>query len=98
MKEPIEPYTPTTEDMMRYFVAPPYKVEPRSGGEDFVTYLCRLSRDTMHSEINSEQAARRWLASYRAQTLSDAVKWARSCSGESADAAADYIEEMAVTK
>lgn len=27
----------------------------------------------------------------------DAVAWARSCSGESADAAADYIQEMAAS-
>jgi hypothetical protein len=26
--------------------------------------------------------------------LGEAVDWARSCSGESADAAADYIEDM----
>ena len=31
----------------------------------------------------------------RAKALVDAVEWARSCSGEAADAAADYIEEMA---
>ena len=31
----------------------------------------------------------------RANALGDAVEWARSCSGQSADDAADYIEEMA---
>jgi hypothetical protein len=41
----------------------------------------------------------RWLAAHDRQVaenaIRDAVEWARSCSGESADAAADYIEEMA---
>jgi hypothetical protein len=46
-----------------------------------------------------EAAFDRWLAAHdrqvAAKAIRDAVEWARSCSGESADAAADYIEEMA---
>ncbi|TFD58061.1 hypothetical protein E3T43_07390 [Cryobacterium sp. Hh7] len=44
-----------------------------------------------------------WLAEHdrtvaadaRNDAMVDAVAWARSCSGESADMAADYIQEMA---
>jgi len=31
----------------------------------------------------------------RAEAFRDAAEWARSCSGESADVAADFIDEMA---
>ena len=36
-------------------------------------------------------------AEVRSEALSDASDWARSCSGESADVAADYIDEMAAS-
>jgi hypothetical protein len=94
MSASIEEYTPTTSDILRYFVAPAYKVDPQQVGEEFSAYLSRISIETMHSRDASERAARRWIVLYRATVLKDAVEWARSLSGESADAAADYIEDM----
>ena len=40
------------------------------------------------------ESFRRWLAREHAAAITDAVDWARQCSGQSADDAADYIEEM----
>jgi len=70
----IEEYTPTTDDMMRYFVAPRYEVEPQRSDEDFAAYLGRTSIETMHSRIASERAAKRWLAAHDAEVMQRAYQ------------------------
>jgi len=62
---------PTTEDILRYFVAPPYKIDPQREDEDFAAWLSRISIESMHSQMASERAARRWLAQH------DAEMWER---------------------
>jgi len=48
-------------------------------------------------DVRAENLAKfdKWLAAERAKAFAASANWARSRSGESADAAADYIEEMA---
>ena len=48
-------------------------------------------------EVRKENLAEfdRWFAAERGKAYARAASWARCCSGESADAAADYIEELA---
>jgi len=60
-------YTPTTEELIRGYVAVPYMVSPRAKGEEFSSWLSRCSIESMHSDINSERAARRWLAEHDRQ-------------------------------
>ena len=67
-------YTPTTEELMRGFSALPYMVKPREDGEDFSSWLSRCSIDTMHSQIASESAARRWLLAHDREVQTAALK------------------------
>ena len=48
-------------------------------------------------EVRKENLAEfdRWFAAERGKAYARAASWARCCSGGSADAAADYIEELA---
>lgn len=62
-----EAYTPTTDDMMRYFVAPSYKIARQQEGEEFSAYLSRISIETAYSQAASERAARRWLRAHDAE-------------------------------
>jgi len=68
------PYTPTTEEVMRGFVALPYKVDPQREGESFADWLSRCSIETMHSDIASEAAARRWLAAHEQKVRAEALE------------------------
>ena len=65
----IEPYTPTDAEIIRYFDAPHYKVDPQGPDEDFAAYLGRISVETMHHRIQSEAAARRWLTAHDAALI-----------------------------
>ena len=64
-----EQYTPTTEDVMRGFVALPYRVEPQREDEDFAAFLGRTSIETHQASMASEAAARRWLAAHDAEAV-----------------------------
>lgn len=66
-------YTPTTEEIVRYFDALHYKIDPQRDGEDFASYLGRISVETMHHRIASEDAARRWLAEHDRQVAEKAL-------------------------
>lgn len=68
-----EPYTPTTEDVLRGFVALPYKVDPQREDEDFASFLGRTSIETYHGQRASEAAARRWLAAHDAEVRREAA-------------------------
>jgi hypothetical protein len=57
-------YTPTTEDVIRGFIAPAYKIMPQQDGESFSEYLSRMSMQSMEHQIASEAAIRRWLAEH----------------------------------
>lgn len=80
-------YTPTTEEIL----------------DDLHKHLSPIPDGRAGAYITARRLRRservRWLAEHdrqvAAKALTDAVEWARSCSGESADVAADYIEEMA---
>jgi hypothetical protein len=73
-------YTPTTEEVMRGFVAQNYKLVPQRDGESFSMWLSRFSIEieTGELQIASEAAARRWLADHDAEVaakaLTDAVQ------------------------
>lgn len=68
-------YTPTTEEILRYFSAPAYKVDPQREGEDFASYLGRISIESMHHRIASEDAARRWLAEHDREVADRVISW-----------------------
>lgn len=72
MPLPSDTYTPTTEEILRGFSAPAYKVEPRREGEGFAEWLSRLSVDSFHAQVQSEDAARRWLARHDAEVAAKA--------------------------
>lgn len=76
-----EPYTPTLAELREAWL--------RSEDEerDYTT-----SDDDLRAEFDRAIAAHDREVAARAKQ--DAVEWARSCSGESADLTADYIEEM----
>lgn len=67
-------YVPTTEEIIRGFSAPAYKVEPRREGEGFAEWLSRLSVDSFHAQVQSEAAARRWLAAHDRQVKAEALR------------------------
>lgn len=60
----MDEYTPTTEEILRYFNAPAYRINPQREGEGFAEYLERASIAGLHAQMNSEKAARRWLAAH----------------------------------
>lgn len=66
-------YTPTTEDVMRNFNAPAYKVDPQREDEDFAAFLGRTSIETLHASMASEAVARRWLAAHDAEVRREAA-------------------------
>lgn len=67
-------YIPTTEEILRGFVAPTYRTHPRQDGESFSSYLGRISIESMWSQQQSEAAARRWLAHHDARIASEAAE------------------------
>jgi hypothetical protein len=66
-------YTPTTEEVIRGFSAPPYKLEPRRGDESFAVYLSRMSIESHEHQMLSEAAIRRWLAAHDREVAAAAV-------------------------
>lgn len=83
-------YTPTTEEVLRGFVAPTYRTHPRQDGESFSSYLGRISIESMWSQQQNEAAARRWLADHdRAvaeRAWDEGAEYAWQCTGEGANA------------
>lgn len=62
-----EPYTPTTDEIIRSFAIPPHRVIEREEGESFADYLSRLSIEGHGYQVQSEAAAHRWLAEHDRQ-------------------------------
>lgn len=67
-------YTPTTEEVIRGFVAPRYAVDPRRDGEGFAEYLGRASMDWLAAQMQSEAAIRRWLAARDREVAAKALR------------------------
>ena len=84
-----EQYTPSTEDILRGFSAPRYKIDPQREDEDFAAYLSRMSIDTLHSGMASEAAARRWLTAHDREVAEkawdEAITYAAQFVSENAD-------------
>ena len=67
-------YTPTTEDILRYFCPPKYQVDAQRPDEEFSSWLARTSIETMHSDNQSAAAARRWLVEHDRQVAVKALQ------------------------
>lgn len=69
-------YTPTTDEVIRSFSIPAHRVVERKAGESFADYLSRASIEGHKSQMESEAAARRWLAEHEAalvEKLADGI-------------------------
>lgn len=74
-------YTPTTEEIIRSYAIPPAKVSPQRDGETFAAWLVRVSFEGHGYQMESEAAARRWLAAHdaevRASVEAEETEWDR---------------------
>ena len=62
-------YTPTTDEVIRSFSIPAHRIVERKDGESFADYMARASIEGHKSQMESEAAARRWLAEHDAQLV-----------------------------
>ena len=61
-----EKYTPTTDEVIRGYRLPHRVVDPQRSGESMAEWLGRCSIESHGIQLESEAAARRWLARERA--------------------------------
>ena len=65
-------YTPTTDEVIRGYRLPHRVVEPQRSGESMAEWLGRCSVESHGIQLESEAAARRWLASEVAAAKAEA--------------------------
>ena len=80
-------YTPTTDEVMREYRLPHRMVDPQRSGESMAEWLGRCSIESHGIQMESEAAARRWLARERAAAKAATVP------SESDVLARDWYEE-----
>jgi len=74
-----EKYTPTTDEVIRGYRLPHRVVDPQRSGESMAEWLGRCSIESHGIQLESEAAARRWLARECAAALEDlALMWERT--------------------
>lgn len=76
-------YTPTTEEIIRSFSIPTHRVIEQLEGESFSEYLARLSIEGHGNQMESEAAARRWLAAHDAEVRYRALREAEEAAATS---------------
>ena len=60
-------YTPTTDEVIREYRLPHRVVDPQRPGESMAEWLGRCSIESHGIQLESEAAARRWLAAHDAE-------------------------------